>query len=520
VASRLLNVLHDIETERQRAVYNANKAGFDLHHDASVGELADCFLLTRPDYLSDDIDPASWHLPSELYDAKTILMNAGSIEKEGYTLYPYMILTFKNNSTEACLNTYVYGYTEPNAKDKIKMIRTSDGVDYSGNSYLTDVIRLSNSSSSYVTHTWGNVEQKYMIVYGTEYFDAAHNVGNAWNYKVAYCANDSSQLWQNAITQIILYNCQGDFRSSPYSIGSTPFETSLINLEDIACSNIGIAPRNLKSLQRISSEGTTSISSSGTPVNILNGMPELRYVNYPNLITLRGYNEDRSYTARTLPCDKLIYCNMPKLQTLIGGMFGNTIGGPISVNLPKLEYWHVAWGFYNTQYLKIGTCQLYTQWDPTNLTVYSSYYGEDMTFKMLKRFEYGANSEFTFLRFDNMVEYTFEEHCTLQGIAGASLNYIDLENVSLQKNTTTHDIYLGNASKCHTIIWPHALINDNLDITGFPNLSEDTMHELITHLDTVEETKYVKMAAQCYDKLSAEDIAIAEHEGWEVINNG
>jgi len=143
-----------------------------------------------------------------------------------------------------------------------------------------------------------------------------------------------------------------------------------------------------------------------------------------------------------------------------------------------------------------------------------------MTFKMLKRFEYGANSEFTFLRFDNMVEYTFEEHCTLQGIAGASLNYIDLENVSLQKNTTTHDIYLGNASKCHTIIWPHALINDNLDITGFPNLSEDTMHELITHLDTVEETKYVKMAAQCYDKLSAEDIAIAEHEGWEVINNG
>lgn len=153
MASRLLNVLHDIETERQRAVYNANKAGFDLHHDASVGELADCFLLTRPDYLSDDIDPASWHLPSELYDAKTILMNAGSIEKEGYTLYPYMILTFKNNSTEACLNTYVYGYTEPNAKDKIKMIRTSDGVDYSGNSYLTDVIRLSNSSSSYVTHT-------------------------------------------------------------------------------------------------------------------------------------------------------------------------------------------------------------------------------------------------------------------------------------------------------------------------------------------------------------------------------
>lgn len=140
-------------------------------------------------------------------------------------------------------------------------------------------------------------------------------------------------------------------------------------------------------------------------------------------------------------------------------------------------------------------------------------------FNNVKRFKYGANSELHFLRFDNMIEYTFEEPCTLQGFGGWSLNEVDLEKVTLLPNTTTNDIYLGIAPLCHTVIWPHE-INSSLDITGYPNLSEDTMHELIEHLANGVTDQYIKMTELCYDKLSAEDIAIAESEGWEIINNG
>lgn len=159
MASRLYEVLNDVENGRKNCISNARLAGYDVSDNATIEEIANLFT-QEP---TGEAQPNVWQRPSEWIDWDT-LIDWDTPDEDN--LYPLVGLLMYDNSPEMKISSNTIG--SQTIRDMVCVAANSKIVTSDGSTYI--------SSATTQTHTWDvskdintnlGYKLRYIIIYGS-----------------------------------------------------------------------------------------------------------------------------------------------------------------------------------------------------------------------------------------------------------------------------------------------------------------------------------------------------------------
>lgn len=168
MASRVYDILNNIERGRKACIKNAKLANLPALNNMNFDDIAALFLQqNNPDNIYDYVRPEDW------WDTETILANAeNKVDSEDVTVYPAYILLLANWD-----NTTTFDATATNASLRGDGYLTSDGTWY---------------GTPTATHTWDTTQDKpcslgYKTRYVIVYVKDKTNLGGDLNFRNFRC---------------------------------------------------------------------------------------------------------------------------------------------------------------------------------------------------------------------------------------------------------------------------------------------------------------------------------------------
>lgn len=509
MASKILNVLNNIERERKEQITAARANGYNVEDNASFGELA-VTIGTKDDEIPKFETPydtdEDWERPAEWIDCYSILRNAEPKENDEVACY---ILLLKDDSDEIKIDKYYSG-------------TNISSLPYGANYHGCDYFLLSDGAyvdvrSNDVTHTWD--KSKDIIIENGEY-------AGTYRYMLGYKPKNTARniyagisTWK--VVEIIIGQNEGTgaeptlwLSNFGYEPLRNPIQKTLLHYEVLPSAitnSIGSSFGStmfsfLVNLKKF--EVNKPVTFQFRNANAFTYLHSIRHLDFSNHV----FNHNYSAGGPTLyGCFNLIdYIDANSHAISSNGSAAVKISGCYKLErlIAPNSKLHIS---YSTGYAGYIPSKAYIEVSSINQIPIN--WSSNKNIPIGERIDNCRLSSYYF-PYPNLTEVNIEYATQLS----SSTYCVYYSGTTLYDFGNEGYVYSRFTNSIKHIHFPENIIY-RLDLSPF-NLDKDNIIETLNRLkDLTGETVYtpnIKLGIN-YDKLTDEEIAIATNKGWTVI---
>ena len=555
MASRLLNVLSDIENDRQHLIMSGKRKGLPLGRNSSFGDIAESIDLLLPnsntdylkyhmpdDYGSPENDPELWKIPEYWPDIKDIFLNIETITipNTDMTAYPIALLLIPDTQNTNLLSVKAYAH-DGNTPGLVCFETSTSSAFISNNIHI---IYKTSDGSQYImnpdnyediTHTWD--ASKDIVIDGHHFRTICvyYTRNNNWSSYGLY----SDIISSGAIG--LVYSC---IISTSNTFISTDAEALFVCCRDnkgIGNSVLFGCPSNFKYKNKLKyceisqnallgsmntrtlvGPNSSLIIYSDQPVNLYSSLCAFKYIWLNNLRTMNIYYGNTG-EAGYMNNIRLRYLHVEKENIPRDNTTGSEIGLLVPTNTNVFGLFKEIRKLSNLRDFRILSFDnLETLKEAFNGVGCTVFYAPKLT-------TFGGCSSYQ----DANPEYLIIPNVTSCGgnLNGWGVRYVDARSLkTVRLNTQYNSLIYLNISSAEEVYGGTLTVSStmqtlilkdgfkfNVSASNCNWLSYESLLDIINKCAQLEEEEsYTITLGNNKSKLTDEEIAIATNKGWTI----